>query len=75
MIDATPDAIPVIGAVEAVPGLFLSAGYSGHGFGIGPGGGRLMSEIVRGVTPCVDPTPFRLSRFERAKLVVAGAAA
>lgn len=75
MIDATPDAIPVIGAVEAVPGLFLSAGYSGHGFGIGPGAGRLMSEIVRGVTPCVDPTPFRLSRFGRAKLVVAGAAA
>ena len=35
MIDATPDAIPVIGPIAAVPGLYLSSGFSGHGFGSG----------------------------------------
>jgi glycine/D-amino acid oxidase-like deaminating enzyme len=74
MIDATPDAIPVIGPVESVPGLFLSAGYSGHGFGSGPGGGQLISELVRGVATAVNPRPFRLERFrnthsEAAKVV------
>ncbi|MEI4472049.1 NAD(P)/FAD-dependent oxidoreductase [Frigidibacter sp. MR17.24] len=63
MIDATPDAIPAIGAIDRVPGLHICSGFSGHGFGIGPGAGRLMSEILRGVTPCVDPAPFRFDRF------------
>jgi glycine/D-amino acid oxidase-like deaminating enzyme len=63
MIDATPDAVPVIDKVAAVPGLHLASGFSGHGFGIGPGAGKLMVEIALGETPCVDPTPFRFSRF------------
>jgi len=63
LIDATPDAVPVISAVDALPGLFVATGFSGHGFGIGPGAGRLMAELVRGDATVVDPTPFRLSRF------------
>lgn len=63
LIDVTPDAIPVISGVEDLPGLFISTGYSGHGFGIGPGAGRLMADMVLGTPPVVDPLPFRLSRF------------
>jgi glycine/D-amino acid oxidase-like deaminating enzyme len=63
IIDATPDAVPVIDKVAAVPGLHLASGFSGHGFGIGPGAGKLMAEIALGETPCVDPAPFRFSRF------------
>lgn len=63
LIDVTPDAIPVISPVDSAPGLFISTGYSGHGFGIGPAAGRLMADLVTGATPCVDPTAFRLSRF------------
>lgn len=63
MIDVTPDAIPVISAADSVPGLFLSTGYSGHGFGIAPAAGRLTADLVTGATPLVDPAPFRLSRF------------
>lgn len=63
MIDATPDLVPVISPVEAVPGLVLSSGYSGHGFGIGPGAGRLTADIATGAAPVVDPHPFRFSRF------------
>ncbi|WP_428493482.1 NAD(P)/FAD-dependent oxidoreductase [Rhodopila sp.] len=63
LIDTTPDAVPVIGPVRAVPGFYLMSGFSGHGFGIGPGAGRLMSELVMGATPVVDPTAFRFERF------------
>jgi glycine/D-amino acid oxidase-like deaminating enzyme len=63
LIDTTPDAVPVIGPVQAVPGFYLMSGFSGHGFGIGPGAGRLMSELIMGTTPVVDPAPFRFERF------------
>jgi glycine/D-amino acid oxidase-like deaminating enzyme len=62
-IDAVPDAVPVISKVEALPGFHLCTGFSGHGFGLGPGAGRLMAEIVLGEVPCVDPSPFRYGRF------------
>lgn len=63
LIDATPDAIPVISPVETLPGFFIATGFSGHGFGIGPGAGRLMADLVTGRPPVVDPTPFRYTRF------------
>jgi glycine/D-amino acid oxidase-like deaminating enzyme len=63
LIDVTPDAVPVIGEVAGVPGFFLATGFSGHGFGIGPGAGRLVADLVAGDTPMVDPAPFRFSRF------------
>ncbi len=63
LIDSTPDGIPVISAVDPMPGLYLSTGYTGHGFGIGPGAGRLAADIVAGDPPIVDPHPFRYSRM------------
>jgi glycine/D-amino acid oxidase-like deaminating enzyme len=63
MIDVTPDGVPVVSAVDTMPGFFIATGFTGHGFGIGPGAGRLMAEIVTGEAPVVDPTPFRYSRF------------
>jgi glycine/D-amino acid oxidase-like deaminating enzyme len=62
-IDVTPDAVPVISGVDAIPGFFIATGFSGHGFGISPGAGRLMAELVTGATPVVDPAPYRYSRF------------
>ena len=62
-IDLTPDSIPVISPVATLPGFFLAAGFSGHGFGIGPGAGRLAADLITGAPPSVDPTPFRYSRL------------
>lgn len=62
-IDVTPDAIPVISPIDAVPGFFIATGFSGHGFGIGPAAGRLAADLVSGRAPVVDPTPFRFGRF------------
>ena len=63
MIDVTPDAVPVIDSIEAIPGFHVATGFSGHGFGIGPAAGRLMADIVTGRQPIVDRTDFRFSRF------------
>jgi glycine/D-amino acid oxidase-like deaminating enzyme len=63
LIDSTPDGIPVISAVDPLPGLFLSTGFTGHGFGIGPAAGRLAADIVAGDPPIVDPAPYRYGRM------------
>lgn len=62
-VDCTPDSVPVVSAVDGTRGLYLAAGGSGHGFGLGPGLGQLAADLVAGDTPCVDPWPFRLTRF------------
>ena len=67
LIDVTPDALPVISEVAQVPGLYVATGLSGHGFGIGPGAGRLAADLVAGDTPVVDARAFRLDRFARAR--------
>jgi glycine/D-amino acid oxidase-like deaminating enzyme len=69
LIDVTPDVLPVISVVDAIPGFFISTGYSGHGFGIGLGAGRLTADLVAGRTPLVDPVPFRFSRFSDGSVV------
>jgi glycine/D-amino acid oxidase-like deaminating enzyme len=63
MIDVTPDLVPVISGVDTMPGFFIATGFSGHGFGIGPGAGRLMADLVTGDAPVVDPAEFRFSRY------------
>lgn len=67
LIDVTPDAVPIIGPVAQLPGFYLATGFSGHGFGLGPGAGELMADMVRGATPRVDPHPFRFERFGKNK--------
>jgi glycine/D-amino acid oxidase-like deaminating enzyme len=63
-IDLTPDVVPVIDHVAAIPGLVVATGLSGHGFGIGPAIGELAGHIATAATPRVDPAPFRLARFD-----------
>ena len=65
LIDVTPDAVPVISKAGSLPGLVIATGFSGHGFGIGPGAGRLAADLATNASPVVDPTPFRLERFAR----------
>ncbi len=75
LIDVTPDAVPVISEVEAVPGLIVATGFSGHGFGIGPAAGRLAADLATGAPPIVDPHAFRFSRFSDGSPIVVEAPA
>lgn len=64
-IDSTPDGVPVIDQLESTPGFLLAAGFSGHGFGIGPGAGYLIADMITGQVPYVDPRQYLLRRFDR----------
>lgn len=63
MIDTMPDVVPVVDRVAALPGVTVGTGMSGHGFGIGPGMGKVLAALVTGAEVGHDLTRFRLSRF------------
>jgi len=62
-IDGTPDALPVLDAVDQLSGLVVATGMSGHGFGIAPAVGRIVADLVTGGSSKFDLRPFRLRRF------------
>ncbi len=66
-IDSTPDGVPVIDTQTGLAGLTLAAGLSGHGFGIGPGVGRLVADLLLGHTPAVETAHYRLARFQESQ--------
>ena len=63
-IDDCVDHIPVISHVEEVPGLILACGFSGHGFGIAPTVGLLISQMAMNVKTVLDVSPFKYDRFK-----------
>ena len=72
MIDVTPDAVPYICEVPALPGLFIGTGMSGHGFGIGPAVGWILADLATGRSPGFDLSRFRFERFTDGSRVVPG---
>lgn len=62
MIDSLPDVVPIVDHAP-IPGLTIATGMSGHGFGIGPGMGRVIADLVTGRPVGHDLSRFRLSRF------------
>lgn len=62
-IDSTPDGVPVIDVSQTLPGFVLAAGFSGHGFGIGPAAGHLVADLITDAPPIVDPEQFKLARL------------
>ena len=68
LYDITPDWHPVLGRT-AVAGFYLAAGFSGHGFKLGPAIGELVAEeILTGKATSIDISGFDLSRFEKGQL-------
>jgi glycine/D-amino acid oxidase-like deaminating enzyme len=63
MIEASPDVLPIISGVERIGGFLVATGFSGHGFGIGPGAGKLIADLVSGRANATQCHPFRLQRF------------
>jgi glycine/D-amino acid oxidase-like deaminating enzyme len=62
MIESTPDIVPVIGPTE-IPGFYVATGFSGHGFGIGPGAGFAAAGMLTGDETGIDLESLRLGRF------------
>lgn len=59
----TPDMLPVIGPAARHRGLWLNFGHGHQGFTLGPASGRLLSELMSGEAPAVEPSPYRPDRF------------
>ncbi len=58
-----PDAMFVVGKIEAYDGLYTACGCCGAGVAVGGGIGRLMAEIVLEKETFVDASQFSPSRF------------
>lgn len=71
MIDTMPDQVPVLDE-SPIPGFFIATGLSGHGFGIGPGVGHVMSRLIQDRDPGHDLTRFRYARFTDGSPIVLG---
>jgi glycine/D-amino acid oxidase-like deaminating enzyme len=55
---ATPDKLPYIGRWPQVDGLWIAAGHEGLGIMTATGTGRLLTDLIHGRAPHIDPTPF-----------------
>jgi glycine/D-amino acid oxidase-like deaminating enzyme len=69
----TPDWHPIVDEVPPDSGSFVAAGFSGHGFKLGPAVGILIADMVtRASAPTeqLDRSLFRFARFAEGKPVV-----
>jgi len=60
---STPDTLPVLGEAPGRPGLFFCFGHGHFGMTGSPPSARLVSQLVKGATPGIDPAPYACNRF------------
>lgn len=73
LYEVTPDDQPIIAQVRALPGFYIAAGFSGHGFQHSPATGKLMSElIVDGAAKTIDISMLNFERFAEGRLIQEG---
>jgi sarcosine oxidase subunit beta len=66
LYEMTPDQTGIVSRVPGVDGLYVIAGFSGHGFMHGPIAGQLMAELIsEGRARTMDASPLDLARFAR----------
>jgi glycine/D-amino acid oxidase-like deaminating enzyme len=64
-IDLTPDVIPVIDRPDPSQNLFVAAGFSGHGFALGPAVGEQLAQWITEGRPKLELSAFQADRFTR----------
>ena len=70
LFTTTPDWHPVLDSVEGIDGLYVSVGFSGHGFKLSPMIGVVMSELItQGRATSLDISEMSLSRFDEGRLM------
>ena len=60
----TPDGLPMLGKVDALPGFVMSAGHEGDGIAMSPITGKLIAEIIADGAPSINIDPFSPNRFD-----------
>ncbi len=62
----TADHLPIISEVDSIPGFFIAAGHEGDGISLATVTGKLIEELIRGVSDTIIPTnPLRFDRFTK----------
>lgn len=64
LLDVTPDALPVIDHLPGIAGVIVAAGFSGHGFGIGPAVGETIAELALQKSTSLTISAFAFDRFD-----------
>jgi sarcosine oxidase subunit beta len=64
LYEMTPDRQPLVGPIPSRPGLWVAAGFSGHGFMMAPVVGRCLAEAMAGRKPSIDLSAFEPGRFD-----------
>ena len=65
LLDLTPDALPVLDQIPSIGGLYIAAGFSGHGFGIAPAVGEVMAKKILGKKTNISLDLFSFDRFNK----------
>lgn len=63
MVETTPDVVPVMCESDTIAGFFIATGFSGHGFGIGPGAGKAAAAMLTKSDSGIDLSELHLKRF------------
>jgi len=67
--DVTPDHQAILGAVPGADGVWIAAGFSGHGFMMSPAVGKSLAAAIAGDPPDDYLRAFSLDRFARGELI------
>lgn len=67
--DVTPDANPIVGAVDEVEHFYQASGFMGHGFMMAPVMGKLIAEHIHGATRLPMFDRWSLRRFKEGRLL------
>lgn len=59
---STPDNMPVISPVKAIPGLYLGTGFY-YGLTMAPAAANALADLITGQIPSIDLQPYRYERF------------
>lgn len=60
---ALPDTVPVMSASARTRGVFYATGHGHLGVTYAATSARLMADLITGITPPIDMTPYRIDRF------------
>ena len=69
LYNMSPDHSPIYDEAPNLPGFYIAAGYSGHGFMLAPATGQSMAELILGLAPTLPWKRLGLSRFESGELI------
>jgi len=60
---STPDGMPFVGEVPALPGFYVAAGHEGDGIALSPVTGKVVADMICGITPEFDISELKAGRF------------